>query len=84
MLTRIVADRVYDYSHVVGGRQITGLLTLTVGQDDNVFTVVRRQNGGEIVRLTIGSTPGDEELITRFGERGDGSGAVHVARGCGS
>ena len=23
MLTRIVADRVYDYSHVVGGRQIT-------------------------------------------------------------
>ena len=74
MLTRIVADRVYDYSHVVGGRQITGLLTLTVGQDDNVFTVVRRQNGGEIVRLTIGTTPGDEELITRFGERGDGSG----------
>ena len=35
---------------------------------------MRRQNGGEIVRLTIGTTPGDEELITRFGERGDGGG----------
>ena len=67
MLTRIVADRVYDYSHVVGGRQITGLLTLTAGQDDNVFTVVRRPNGSEIVKLSIGTTPGDEELLTRFG-----------------
>ena len=37
MLTRIVADRVYDYSHVVGGRQVTGMLNLTVGRDDNVL-----------------------------------------------
>ncbi len=74
MLTRVVADRVYDYSHVVGGRQVTGLLTLAVGQEeDNVFTVVRRPNGSEIVKLSIGTTPGDEEILTRFG-KWDGGG----------
>ena len=74
MLTRIVADRVYDYSHVIGGRQVTGLLTLAVGQeDDNVFTVVRRPNESEIVKLSIGTTPGDEEILTRFG-KWDGGG----------
>ena len=73
MLTRIVADRVYDYSHVVGGRQITGMLTLTVGKEDNVFTVVRRPNNSEIVKISIGTTPGDEEILTRFGKwDGDG------------
>ncbi len=74
MLTRIVADRVYDYSHVVGGRQITGMLTLTVGQDDDVFVLLRRPQNSNITKITIGQTPGDEEILTQFGTRGDGGG----------
>ena len=74
MLTRIVADRVYDYSHVVGGRQITGMLTLTVGRDDNVFVLLRRPNSSNIAKLSIGAIPGDEEIRTQFGSAGEGGG----------
>ena len=74
MLTRIVADRVYDYSHVVGGRQVTGLLTLAVGQGDDVFVLLRRPSGSNIAKLSIGTMPGDEEILMQFGDRGDGGG----------
>ena len=74
MLTRIVANRVYDYSHVVGGRQITGLLTIASGHGDDIFGVMRRANIGSVIRLTIGATPGDEQIVTQFGKPGEGKG----------
>lgn len=74
MLTRIVADRVYDFDRVVGGRQITGLITLALGQESDVYVVLRLPYGARVVRLSIGPTPGDEEIIGEFGERGDGPG----------
>ena len=76
MLTRIVADRVYDYSHVVGGRQVTGMLTLAVGQDDDVFVLLRRPNSSNVAKLSIGTTPGDEEIQTQFGSTGEGGGQL--------
>lgn len=76
MLTRIVADRVYDYSHVVGGRQVTGMLTLTVGKDDDVFVLLRRPNSSNIAKLSIGTVPGDEEIQTQFGSTGEGGGQL--------
>ena len=74
MLTRIVADRVYDFDRVVGGRQITGLITLALGQESDVYAVLRLPYGARVVRLSIGTTPGDEEIVGEFGERGDGPG----------
>ena len=74
MLTRIVADRVYDYSHVVGGRQVTGILTLAVGKDDDVLVLLRRPNSSNVTKLSIGTMPGDEEIQTQFGSTGDGAG----------
>ena len=74
MLTRIVADRVYDFGRVVGGRQITGLVSLALGRGDDVYAVLRGPYSAKVVRLSIGSTPGDEEIVGEFGERGDGQG----------
>ena len=81
MLTRIVADRVYDYSHVVGGRQVTGMLALTVGKDDDVFVLLRRPNSSNIAKLSIGTTPGDEEIQTQFGSAGEGGGQLRWPAG---
>lgn len=74
MLTRIVEERVYDFGHVVGGRQLTGIYALAVGRDDEVFVVRRNPYSADVVRLSAGPVPGDEEIITQFGERGDGPG----------
>jgi DNA-binding beta-propeller fold protein YncE len=74
MLTRIVANRVFDFSHVVGGRQLTGIVQLALGEENNVFLVIRRRNGGIIMRLSIGIDPGDEEIVGQFGESGNGEG----------
>ena len=74
MLTRIVADRVYDYSHVVGGRVLMGLATLALGHGNDVYAVNRYPNSARIVRLSIGTNAGDEEIVGEFGERGDAEG----------
>ena len=74
MLTRIVADRVYDFGRVVGGRQVMGLATLALGQGDDVYALVRNPNSAKVVRLSIGTTPDDEEVVGEFGERGDAQG----------
>ena len=74
MLTRIVADRVYDFDRVVGGRQITGLAALALGHGHDVYALLRLPYNARIVRLSIGTTPGDEEIVGEFGERGEAEG----------
>lgn len=74
MLTRIVEDRVYDYDHVVGGRQITGLVGLALGRGDDVYVILRRPDDPHIIKLSIGNMPGDEEILGRFGKKGEGEG----------
>ena len=47
MLTKIVGERVYDFSHVVGGRdQVMGPLALAFGRDNDVYAIVSALGGG--------------------------------------
>ena len=83
MLTKIVGDRVYDFSHVVGGRdQVMGPLALAFGQDDDVFAIVSNLGGARgITRYTVGLHPGEEEVLNQIGERGEGPGHLMWASG---
>ena len=74
MLTRIVEERVYDFGHVVGGRQITGIYGLGLGQGNDVYVVIRRLADPHVAKLSIGSTPEDEELLEQIGEKGEKEG----------
>jgi len=74
MLTQMVANRVYDFSHQVGGREMLGDVAVAVGAGDVVYCVVRSAIFSTVLRLTIGSEPGDEEIAGQFGKRGDGEG----------
>ena len=72
MLTQMVANRVYDFSHSVGGREMLGDVAVAVGPGGDVYCAVRNNNFSAVVRLTIGVVPGDEEIAGQFGSGGDG------------
>lgn len=72
MLTISVAGRVLDFSHVVGGRPITGVVSLAVGEGDDVFIVKKSATATDVQRLSIGSEPGDEEITATFSEVNEG------------
>ena len=78
MLTKIVGERVYDFSHVVGGRdQVMGPLALAFGQDNEMYAVVSALGGGRgITKYTVGLYPGEEEMVQRIGESGEGPGQL--------
>ncbi|MCH7801648.1 MAG: phage major capsid protein [Chloroflexi bacterium] len=76
MLTRIVQDRVYDFSHVVGGRIFMGLYTIALGHGNDVYGIIRMPYSAKVVRFSIGTIPDDEEIVVEFGERGEGQGLV--------
>ncbi|MEE8046861.1 MAG: NHL repeat-containing protein [Dehalococcoidia bacterium] len=67
-LTTSAAGRAYDFSHVVGGRQITGVVNMAFGQDDDVYVTKKALAFFDVERLKIGTEPGDEEVITSFKE----------------
>ncbi len=74
MLTQMVHDRVYDFSHAVGGRDILGHVAVAVGAGDDVYCAVRIPGYNyfsSVVRLTIGNVPGDEEIVGMFTDRND-------------
>ncbi len=74
MLTQIVGDRVYDFSHQVGGREMLGDVAVAIGEGDDVYCLVRSAIFSIVLRLTIGTVPGDEQIVGQFGKRGDGDG----------
>ena len=78
MLTHVVGERVYDFSHVVGERDLGLVVGVAIGSMDTVYVLGRPKEVIEgvpkVSRLTIGMTPGDEELVARFGQYGDGDG----------
>ena len=78
MLTKIVGERVYDFSHVVGGRdQVMGPLALAFGRDNDVYAIVSALGGGRgITKYTVGLYPGEEEMVQRIGESGEGPGQL--------
>ena len=72
MLTISVAGRVLDFSHVVGGRQITGVVSLALGEEDAVYIVKKVAIATDVQRLSIGPEPGDEEITATFSELNEG------------
>ena len=60
MLTKIVGERVYDFSHVVGGRdQVMGPLAIAFGRDNEMYAIVSALGGGRgITKYTVGLYPG--------------------------
>lgn len=83
MLTKIIGDRVYDFSHVVGGRdQVMGPLALAFGDGNEVFAIVSNLGGARgVSRYHVGLTAGEEEVINRIGEPGEGAGQLTWASG---
>ena len=73
MLTKIVGDRVYDFSHVVGGRnEVMGPVSLTPGLEGDMFAVITRiDRTCEVTRFHVGNEAGEEEVIGRMGTRGE-------------
>ena len=72
MLTASVAGRAFDFSPVVGGRQITGIVNLAFGKGDDVFIVRKAAGFNDVMRLSIGPEPGDEEIAATFSETNEG------------
>ena len=88
MLTQTVAGRVYDYRYAVGGLYIPQPVGIAIGEGDTVYTLSRPTDaisgvawnktgvGSKIVKLTIGTVPGDEEHIKDIGRYGDADGEI--------
>ena len=88
MLTQVVADRVYDYSHAVGGGPLEDAcpISLAVGSDDVVYVCCKgREDNSEVPwnmtgadakvsRIHMGAAGGDEELLGELGRYGIGDG----------
>ena len=84
MLTRTVANRVYDYSHAVGGSQMPLPVAAAVGSGDTVYVVSRQYEQiadvpwnktatfSKVGKFTIGAESGDERLESDIAGYGDG------------
>ena len=73
MLTKIVGDRVYDFSHVVGGRdQVMWPVALDATGDGEVFAITTKPDlGCNVARYSVGPNAGDEEVVANIGSRGE-------------
>ena len=88
MLTQVVAGRVYDYSHVVGRRDMGNPVGVATGEGDVVYVLSRQQEQiadlpwnqtaihAKVGIYTIGTVPGDEELVGEFAGYGDDDGQL--------
>ena len=88
MLTQTVANRVYDYSHSVGGSQMPLPVSVAIGSEDTVYVLSRQYEQiadvpwnktatfSKVGKFTIGTVAGDEELVSDFARYGDGDGEL--------
>ena len=72
MLTTSIKGRALDYSRVVGGRLFRGIVNATIGEEDNVYVVLRDSYNSGIVKLHIGNDPDDESEILSFNDTSPG------------
>ncbi len=72
MLTTSAGGRAFDFTHVVGGRQITGIVNLAFGEGDDVYIVKKAAGFTDVMRLSIGGEPNDEEITATFSQKNDG------------
>ena len=87
MLTQVVAGRVYDYSHSVGGRDMMKPYSLAMGSGNLIYVSDRRysslaqiRSGGPVLthvkKIDLGAAAGDEELLGEFATTGVGDGEL--------
>ena len=89
MLTQVVANRVYDYSHAIGGGgRVLYAVGMALGAGDTVYVLCRSMESiadvpwnqtafnAKVSKLTIGKVPGDESFVGDFGSYGDGEGEL--------
>ena len=72
MLTTSIKGRTLDYSRVVGGRLFRGIVNATMGENDNVYVVLRDSYNAGIVKLEIGNEPDDESEVLSFSDSSPG------------
>lgn len=72
MLTTSASGRAYDFSHVVGGRQITGIVNLAFGEGDDVYMVKKAAGFTDVLKLSIGDLPDSEEIAVTFSHVNEG------------
>ncbi len=95
MVTQIIANRVYDFSHCIGGRDMMKPYSLALGSGNVVFLVNRLLSGlaqtragagipAQIRKIDIGDAPGEEELLASFGVLGVGEDQVYWPSGIAS
>ncbi len=66
MLTTSIKGRAFDFSRIVGGRQFRGIIYITLGSEDDIFVILRDSNGPDILKISVGNEPEDEEVILSF------------------
>ena len=86
MLTQVIGNRVYDFSHTVGRRDLSTVIGVVIASDDVVYLLSRPmeinpdapwdRTGGmsKVGKYLIGAEWGSEELIVEFGKYGQGDG----------
>ena len=72
MLTTSTKGRALDYSRVIGGRLFRGIVYIALGEDNDVYAVLRDSYNSGIVKLTIGEELDDEEEILSFANVSEG------------
>ena len=72
MLTTSNRGRTLDYSRVIGGRVFRGIVDVALGENDDVYAVLRDAYSSGIVKLTIGKEFDDEEVILSFANVAEG------------
>ena len=72
MLTQTLGNRVYDYTRVVGGRDVPRPVALAIGPGDLVFWLLRltSREYSKVSKLSIGPEAGDEQMLGEFGRAG--------------
>jgi DNA-binding beta-propeller fold protein YncE len=77
MLTQIIGNRVYDFSHSVGDPNDTLMpVALAVGDENELFAVIKGilELSPGVKRITLGDAPGEERILNVIGEYGEGPG----------
>ncbi len=92
MTTQVIANRVYDFSHSIGGRDMMKPYSLALASGNVVFLVNRLISGmaqvragagipAQIRKIDMGGAPGQEELLASFGVLGEGEDQLYWPSG---
>ena len=90
MVTQVIANRVYDFSHCIGGRDMLKPSTMALGPGNIVYLVNLQVTGlaqiraghpdlPQIKKIDTGDAPGEEEYVAEFGYVGCGVEDVYWA-----